>query len=295
MKKKIFFILAIILFIFFATSCSVAKISTDENINFAILIDKSGQITQEISIPTQEDEIGFSAIEKERYIKELAMEIKTKLFFPYFVNFYTTSVLKGREEYRMGGGKANYELPQYNPKTKTIGFSFSFDDTEVWNFYHETENKSDGLTVEKGLLVNKGTTKNPFIFSQEVVIEGKEQTLGEYFYSILSSAQSKHAVEEKQLSKPGFSYTYKVGASKIHTNADSRYKEEEGYVNVWQASFDDLSTEKTVEIYVYNPNRANWYVFALGLTVILMAVIFVLHVFKKKKWRCEGKKHLNTF
>jgi len=290
MKKKIIFILAIILFIFFTTSCSIAKFSTNENINFSILIDKSGEITQEISFPTQEDEFGFSATEKEKYVKELEMEIKTRLFFPYFINFYTTSVLKGSEEYRLGGGKASYDLPKYESKTKTVKFSFSFSDAEVWNFYHESQDKSEGITIQKGVFVNRGKTKSPFIFSQKIVNEGKEQTLGEYFYLILSSVQSKYAKEEQQLAKPSFSYAYKVSTNKIHTNADYKGEEEGLYTNVWQVTFDDLSTEKNVEIYVYNPNRANWYIFALALTAILMAIIFVLHILKKKKRKAKNAK-----
>lgn len=229
-----------------------------------------GEITQEISFPTQIEEMDLAEEKKDEYIKKLTLEIKSKLFFPYFVNFYTISVVKGVEEYNIGGEKMSYSLPSYDEKTNCINFIFTFADMETWNYYHDNGDEDKGLNVQKGFFINLGKSKSEFLFSQTGVFEDKEQTLGEYFLTMLKSVQKEFCNTE--ISKPELAYVYQQSSNKLHTNADEKFEQNEMYTSVWHSSSENLQNAKDVEIFVYSPNRAVWYLSAIGCTFLIMFV-----------------------
>ena len=278
MKKKIL-VLFFILFIFLTSSCKSQEFVVADYISFSISIASDGKITQSISFPTQEEDMNLSKSDLEKYINELIIEIKSKLFFPYFVNFYTTSVLNGVQEYNIGGKKMNYELPKH--ENKAISFSFTFADSETWEYYHPSDDEEKGLNIEKGFFVNLGKSESEFIFSQKAMLDGKEQTLGKYFISILNSVQSKF-VDIKNLRNPDLAYTYAHFSTKLHTNADEKFEKNGQNFNVWHTSVENLTQEKPVEIYVYSPNRAIWYTLAICLTLVIMLFATLFHKLSQK-------------
>ena len=126
--KKISLILLTLLFIFSPISCKSEESFVTENLNndiyFAFDICENGRVEQKISFPTQEKQMNLSEENKQKYIENLCLEIKSKLFFPFFLNFYTTSVI-GQGEYKIGED-LTYEQPYYDEGKQTISFSFVF-------------------------------------------------------------------------------------------------------------------------------------------------------------------------
>ena len=282
--KKTFLVLIICLFIFLPACANNVVPSNDGEICFSIEINQNGSIRQSISFPTQASLLDLSQEQEQNYLKELTLAIKSKLFFPYFVNFYATSTLKGNQEYVIGGEKLSYNLPAV--QDDVIVFDFIFADSETWEYYHDTQD-DDGLDIERGIFINLGKSKNQFLFSQKANFGGKEQTLGEYFYSLLSSVQEKYVSGQKlqNIQKPKFSYIYSHPSNKVHSNADERFESEGQIVNVWSQEIERLGEEKMVEIFVYSPNKAVWYACAVGGTIVAMIIVWVFNILRRKKKR----------
>lgn len=288
MKKKILCFLPILLFIFLFSGCNESQtIDTSNAIIFAIAINADGGVCQSVSLPTQEEQLSFSETQKEKYINDLTLEIKRKLFFPYFYNYFTISASSAQAEYKIGGQKLTYIQPTYDEEKKIISFSFDFADSEAWEIYHPSDESEDnGLKIEKGFFINLGKADSDFVFGQKLKVEGKEVTLGEYFHNVLSTIQAKYKFEN--LDKPRFIYEYTHFSGKIHTNADKKVDNSGKKVNAWVQSYNDLGTEKKVEIFVYSPNRAVWYGLTLGGTILIMVIAWLIHgVLSKKKEKRE--------
>lgn len=282
MKKKIIYFLPILLFIFLFSACSSEKpISYDNSIVFSLSISSQGEICQEISFPTGEEEMNLNEEENSSYIKELINKIKHSVFFSYFYNFYNISQ-KVNNEYKLGGENVNYTLPTYMEEEGKISFTFNFATAEAWDAYHpKEESEEDGFVIEKGVFITKGKANGNFVFNEKVLIEEKEMTIGEYFYTILSTTREKYFSGE--LEKPDFVYKYSHYSSKIHTNADEKVDNSSGYVNVWRLNFEELGSEKNIEIYTYSPNRWIWYTLALGGTILGVIIACLV------KWLCGNK------
>lgn len=229
----------------------------------------------------------LSEEEKNEYIKDLEKELKTTLFFSYFYNFYLVSSTSPNQEFKIGGELMNYSLPAYNQETKTISFDFFFANNDVWDFYHEKGEDKDGLKVEKNIFIDKGVSSGNFLFGEKIIIGEKEQNIGEYFYTILSTTQAQHS--SQNLSKPSFTYKYNHHSKKLHTNADFK-EEKNGLVsNIWHAEFEELDNKKTTEIYVYSPNRATWYGVALVGTISIVGVLSLICYLRNRKSQKKEK------
>ena len=282
MKKKIVLILSILLFIFFFSACQTEKAYFNGDIVFALSFQKDGGISQTITFPTQEKEMGLSEEQKEKYISELLTEIKTTLFFSYFYNFWTISENSNNDDFKIGGEKMNYILPTYNEKQGNISFSFYFANSKVWDFYHPKTEKEDNYQVQKGFFIDKGTSSGNVLFTEKITIKNKEQTLGNYFYTILSTIQSKYT--DQTIEKPVFVYEYNHYSNKLHTNADYKSTKDNLYSNAWVITFEELETQKTIEIFVYSPNREIWYLVALiGVILTTICVGFILYIKERKR------------
>ncbi len=287
MKRKILIILPFLLFIFLFSGCASEKNCFQNEIAFCLTLKKDGSITQTISFPTQEEEMNLSLKEKTTYVEELTRELKTTLFFSYFYNFFTTSATSTNQEYKIGGEMMNYALPTYNENDKTVTFDFFFANSEVWDFYHPKGEEDDSYKVESGFFVDKGVSSGNFLFGEKLIINDREQTIGEYFYTILSTVQSKFSTQ--QLSKPSFSYKYTHHSTKLRTNADLKEEKDGLYSNVWNASYEELDEHKKIEIFAYSPNRATWYTLALGITVLAVSALCLIENLKNKKMQKKEK------
>lgn len=283
MKKKIVWFLPILLFIFLFSSCSSEKpISYDNSIIFSLSIQKSGEICQEISFPSQEDQMSLTQEEHSSYTKELTNKIKLSLFFSYFYNFYNISSTVDANN-KLGGENVNYTLPTYDEKEKRIYFSFNFASSEAWDLYHpSSEEKEDNFKIVSGVFINKGISSGNFLFNEQVTIDGEEVLLGEYFYTILSTSSKKYF--SGQLEKPDFVYRYCHYSTKIHTNADEKVDNSGQQVNVWRAKYEELGSEKNIEIFTYAVNKWVWYSIALGSTIIGVVIACLV------KWLKDNKK-----
>ena len=273
-------VLPIILFVFLCSGCSSEELSLSNTILFSISVSPKSEITQTVSFPTQEVQMELNEDGRQKYITDLTREIKTKLFFIYFYNFYNIQSKNPNKEYKIGGEKMSYVQPIYNEENKTIMFSFHFASSDVWEYYHPST-QEDNLLVEKSLFLNKGKSTNKFIFSQKVKIDDTEIPLGEYFYTILSTCQKKFL--NKDIEAPSFSYAYGHFSNKIHTNSDRKVHNSGQEINIWEARLEELNNEKQTEIFVYSPNRGVWYLFVLALTVFAMFFAWLFKFLKDKK------------
>jgi len=287
MKKKIILILSILLFIFLLSGCQTQKMDFSDDIVFSLSLKKDGSITQTIIGPTQEKQMNLSEGQQEKYVKELTTKIKTTLFFSYFYNFYSISE-KMDEKYKIGGENMKYVLPTYDKDQEQIYFSFYFADSKVWDFYHPKEDKDSGYEVEKSLFIDKGKSSGTLIFNEMLKIEEKEMTLGDYFYTILSTTQADFTNQE--ISKPSFVYEYNHYSNKLHTNADYKFEKEALNSNIWRVKFEELNMPKKVEISVYSPRREVWYSLALSVTILGVLIGgFILYIKELKKEKKEKK------
>lgn len=283
--KKITLILLALLFIFFPLSCKQVEESVVENVDssiyFSFDISESGRVEQKVSFPLQLDLINLNKKEKAEYIEALCLEIKSKLFFPFFLNFYTTSVVN-EMKYKVGEDLI-YEEPSYDEKNQTVLFSFIFNDSKVWDFFHPKNEEDGGLEFVKGVFLNKGQTQSNFLFCEKISLDGREQTYGEYLLTILSTIQKKFYSDE--VVPPKFSYVYKHFSTKLCTNADKVIYSEGKVVNIWQSEFEALNNGKEIKIYIYSPNRTMWYLTATGGVSLIMLCALVVNKIKNKKRR----------
>lgn len=281
MKKKVLYLLPIILFIFLLSGCNAEQQTFSNSITFGITLKSDGSISQTISFPSQVDQMNLSEDKKIEYINRLTLEIKKSLFFPYFYNFYTISALSQNLEYKIGGENMRYTEPTYSEEDQTIYFSFSFANSDVWSFYHPKAEEDDGMEIGKTLFMNFGKSENNLLFNETFSSNGLETTLGNHFYTILSTVQQEFC--DVELSKPSFAYIYSHYSNKLHTNADVKQKINGQNEYIWTTDYANLSQEKSVEITLYSPNRAVWYAFALAGTILIMLGMWTMHYLKNRK------------
>lgn len=277
MMKKILCIFPILLFVFLFSSCSPQKPIDDSNaIVFSVAQTGEGGARQTISFPTKEfDKLGEK---KDAAVKDLALEIKRKLFFPIFYSHYQSSVKLSNQEYVLGGQKVTYSQPMQNKETRTVDFSFCFQDELAWKLYHLKDGDSDTQT-NKGLFLIKQMAESDFVFAQDV----SGQYLGEFFHNVLSTVYEKYDVNNP--AELDFVYKYTVLSNKIRTNADSEKSVAGGTEYEWRQSYAHLGEEKPIKIYALSPRREVWYVFALVATITIMLISYLFHIFAKKKKR----------
>ena len=289
MKKKVLYLLPFLLFIFLFSGCSSENVDLSNSITFSVQILSNGEISQTIAFPTQIEEMNLEEGKKKEYISTLSNEIKSKLFFPYFYNFYTISALSQNPDFKLGGEKMSYALPTFIEENKTIAFSFIFADSEVWDFYHpKNEEEENSMEIREGVFISKGVSSSNFIFNEPMTSNGEETTLGNYFYTILSTAQQKFSANE--IEKPVFTYEYSHFSNKLHTNADFAFKKEGQHISIWQENFEQLQSEKKVEIMLYSPNKWLWYSLALGSTILFVGVsCLAKYLISKKSSKNQAK------
>lgn len=291
--KKILYVSLVLLFIFLLSSCGGVALSQEDKNNifqnsicFAFDISKEGSITQTISFPTLEEEIALEEEKKEEYIKSLTNKIKTTLFFSYFYNYYTTSALASAD-YKLGGGKVMYTLPEYSAVDKTISFSFDFIDSEAWEIYHP-KSEENGTEVEKGVFINKQISNGDFLFSQDISVDGKTMLVGEYLVENLSTTIENFT--DKEFAKPSLVYAYSHPSNKLHSNADVVLESENGFTHIWKSDFENLKEERKIEIFVYSPNTWLWYCLALGIALFVVITASIVHHFVVKNKKEEKLK-----
>ncbi len=288
MKKKIILILSILLFIFLSSGCQTTKTDFGDRIAFSLSLKKDGSITQTISFPTQEEQMNLSEEQEDEYVKDLTTELKTTLFFSYFYNFYSISEKGTNEEYKIGGENMNYVMPTYDEEKEQVYFSFYFANSKVWEFYHQKTNEENGYKIQQGFFIDKGVSSGNLIFNEKIKINEKETTLGNYFYTILSTTQRKFT--DKEIEKPSFIYEYNHYSNKLHTNADYKSTKENLNSNAWMTTFENLDTKKTIEISIYSPKREVWYSLALSITILgVITGCFILYIKENKKEKKEKK------
>ena len=85
----------------------------------------------------------MSEDKKEEYINSLILEIKSHLFFPLFLNYYSKSVI-GQYKYKLGED-LSYLEPNFSSEKNNVEFSFAFKNSEVWDFFHPKDEDGGGL------------------------------------------------------------------------------------------------------------------------------------------------------
>ena len=290
MKKILYIFPLLFIFLFPYFQGNVLAQEEVENFSTSIVLsvelDRNGGYTQKVSFPTMEKELEIIE-NKEEYISSLTNKIKTTLFFSYFYTYYSHSIATSKEEYKLGGEKANYTLPTYDDKNKTISFSFSFLDSEAFDIYHPKKEENSPL-IQKGFFVDKQVSSAPFLFSQTVG-EGEEKTIGTLLVENFSTITQKFS--NKKIEDIDFVYSYQHFSHKIHSNADLIIENEKGFLHIWKQSYKDLSKDKKIEVFVYYPNTYVWYSLVLGVAIIVVILgATTYHFVQKKKNSKKTKK-----
>ncbi len=243
-------------------------------------------IAQNFSFPTNISYFksnGASDEILESYLAQLADEIRKQVWNKIFLNYFALYVSNPNNLYVIGGSQFKITEISYNSYDETLEFSLIFNSYDAWNYYHSStkdeENEDDG-----NLFLDIDISQSLFPFCQQA----NGISIGENYYNLILSVQENYFSEDilGKLEKPKFQYDYATYHKRIHSNADLKFYDGL-YHHVWIATYDQLASEKNIELKTVNAERGWWYLVVLCSVIALVTVgsvgIFVYDKIKKNK------------
>lgn len=278
-KLALFFTLILTLFLF--TGCASSNVLVKENSDGSVDIFYSVQL--EVSKLLEDGDI------EESDVNQMKSKIETKS---------SELIARCRAEYNFNLNKyynngsitkedRNKLVKQFNVYTGWDAdlylVKFSFDSAKAYNIYVDYGiNLNISTSTEKGLFINKNVKKvvNP--------LGRKRNELGgecvfKYFNDLKNDYINSHFSAEvaEKFPKLVMSYSYLTPSSKIHSDADEKGFTSVGYLHSWE--IDENNFTKEIEFYTLSVNPAVWYLLALTIVFVFVAIYLVVIYFKKPK------------
>lgn len=276
MKKSI--LLSLIIFI--ATLLSGCSQS-----NYVLIQNNDGTVEQIFSIDLNIDELNNAGITDETQIETLKNKLYTEI---------QTSYTKTMSKYRLSvrtnpqlteQQKVFYEggiTTQFGWDNNILAIAIKFNSTDIYNYFREFQNVKDTatLTTSDSLFTTKTTKEILTIYGQ---IYKDDLTTIQYFKEKYKEYITTNFSEEIYNKLPAlkFTYSYITPTSRIHSDSDQFLITNLGYMHIW--NFDENEESFKISIYTLTARPIAWYLLALTITFIFIAIFLVVVYFKKDK------------
>ena len=252
-------------------------------------------VAQSFAIPANAEfyrENGASEETISTYMTNLTSAVRTRVWQQMFLNYFTIYAQNPQEEFALNGDLVTVREPEYNSVTDSVNFSFIFRSYSAWKFYHPSSSDSEQQPSEdESIFVQVDVSEGVFPFGQL----SDDQPVGNIYATIIKDVKLAHFSEElvETEGNPNFVYDYATTHKRVHSNADITFSDSL-YHHCWWSSYDQLSNEKTIELYTVNAVRGWWYLIALAAALVVAGVgcltIFLVQKNQKTRKKTDDEK-----
>ncbi len=309
MKKTILILLACICFVL--AGCSTGEVGLVQN--------SDGSVLEYYYVPFPEQELMAQGISLDTTRNEILPSVKQELdeMFSGYLSVYRQQVTNNEEytqeekDYLINGVTIKSNLPSdfllvANYYTG-IRYEINCVDSTCYNAFKNINEslKEERITETTSNLFTTTTkvTKDP-IFDKlvsEALTIGKAcvnradeimaQKLGDEQWSSIKADLNYSTYANK------FAYTYVVPTARVHSNATTVQKGEDGYYyHTWEINIDNLDEEGNsivnIQYWTVTANKAVWYVLAVivAATIITTVIIVAKKQEKRQKEKFDAEK-----
>lgn len=279
--KKFLVAISLILCAFMFCGCSSAEMLVKENYDGSVdvyyAIDyKMSEFVEDGTI-TEEDYAKMkSAIETKA--SELIAKSKSEFRFS-IAKWYAKGKLTESERANMYN-----QLKIYTGWTNDVfAVKYSFADEKTYNVYTNFgEDVQVVRSSEKSLFVTKYSEKVLNIFARKrTLFNGKSAF--EYFSDEINAYLSANFDEQTIQKFPDFemTYSYLTTSARLHSDADQVAKTNEGTIHTWRINKENQN--RMIELYSLRANPMVWYILALTICFVFVAIYLIVIYFKKER------------
>ena len=279
--KKFLVAISLILCAFMFCGCSSAEMLVKENYDGSVdvyyAIDyKMNEFVEDGTI-TEEDYAKMkSAIETKA--SELIAKSKSEFRFS-IAKWYAKGKLTESERANMYN-----QLKIYTGWTNDVfAVKYSFADEKTYNVYTNFgEDVQVVRSSEKSLFVTKYSEKVLNTFARKrTLFNGKSAF--EYFSDEINAYLSANFDEQTIQKFPDFemTYSYLTTSSRLHSDADQVAKTNEGTIHTWRINKENQN--RMIELYSLRANPMVWYILALTICFVFVAIYLIVIYFKKER------------
>lgn len=279
--KKFLVAVSLIICAFMFCGCSSAEMLVKENYDGSVdvyyAIDykmsefvEDGTITKEVYAKMK------SAIETKA--SELIAKSKSEFRFS-IAKWYAKGKLTESERANMYN-----QLKIYTGWTNDVfAVKYSFADEKTYNVYTNFgEDVQVVRSSEKSLFVTKYSEKVLNTFARKrTLFNGKSAF--EYFSDEINAYLSANFEEQTIQKFPDFemTYSYLTTSSRLHSDADQVAKTNEGTIHTWRINKENQN--RMIELYSLRANPMVWYILALTICFVFVAIYLIVIYFKKER------------
>lgn len=279
--KNFWVAISLILCAFMFCGCSSAEMLVKENYDGSVdvyyAIDyKMSEFVEDGTI-TEEDYAKMkSAIETKA--SELIAKSKSEFRFS-IAKWYAKGKLTESERANMYN-----QLKIYTGWTNDVfAVKYSFADEKTYNVYTNFgEDVQVVRSSEKSLFVTKYSEKVLNTFARKrTLFNGKSAF--EYFSDEINAYLSANFDEQTIQKFPDFemTYSYLTTSSRLHSDADQVAKTNEGTIHTWRINKENQN--RMIELYSLRANPMVWYILALTICFVFVAIYLIVIYFKKER------------
>ena len=292
--KKIFCVLALICI--FAVSLVGCKSESQYNNSLILSVQAyDTSVVQSFSISANTNYYrtqGATENEINDYIKGLESTVKQNIWNNLYLNLYATYLSNPNQIYVLGGDYVEIKKPQYNSISDAVIFSFSFKSYDAWRYYHSSDKDSGNEeNKDESIFIETERSNGVFPFSQNSL----ENTVGEIYAQIINETKLNYFDNEivKNEDEYNFVYDYATTHKRVHSNADYIYQDTL-YHHIWVAEYQQLKTQKEIQIYTVSAVQEMWYIVTLAVAVGVAGVGIVTIVLYERLKKSKKKNAQNT-
>lgn len=259
----------------------------------------SSSVEQTFSFPADAQYFKENGADDEtinEYIEALTTSIKMKVWNKIFLNYFLIYSQNPSNEFALDGDQVVLNQAQYNSVTDSISFSFVFKSVAAWNYYHQSNNESEEENEQDGGIQFLDVTFSDGVFP--FCQSSGSQPIGYDYAKLIQDEKEKFFSQELLANEPAISFVYDYATThkRVHSNADVVYSNSL-YHHVWTSSYDQLTEEKTIQLYTVNAIRGWWYLIALIVAIVCAGVgtIIILCLKNQKNKKANNKKIKESF
>ena len=278
--KKFLVAVSLIICAFMFCGCSSAEMLVKENYDGSVdvyyAIDyKMSAFVEDGTITEEDYEKMKSAIETKA--SELIAKSKSEFRFS-IAKWYAKGKLTESERANMYN-----QLKIYTGWTNNVfAVKYSFADEKTYNVYTFGEDVQVVRSSEKSLFVTKYSEKVLNTFARKrTLFNGKSAF--EYFSDEINTYLSANFDEQTIQKFPDFemTYSYLTTSSRLHSDADQVAKTNEGTIHTWRINKENQN--RMIELYSLRANPMVWYILALTICFVFVAIYLIVIYFKKER------------
>lgn len=273
--KKIVFIIALLFMSLMAMGFMQTRSLPSNSFSLQTEVLASGGVSQTIVFPTLIEDLKIEHNDGKinAYLEKLEQSIETNVYNNMYMKYWLKYLEDPKTEYIIGGEVVQFSRPTLNDSKNKIYFSMNFLNSDAWNYYNPKEEKQQD-DDSNFFFLDKIESKSVFPFAEEVAAA--------YINILTECIDSSFEGFNMNDIDIYFEYDYVTPYSKIRSNADIKQSTSQGYLHSWIQKRENLSDQKTINIWYNKPNCGLWYLFVLGVTLSGLVISLLILKLKRK-------------